>query len=486
MPFFFFLPFKTHKHEGTCNVFFFSFGTHVSQFGLFCLGRIVHHALLLFSFLNQLYCKQFSLPKQVRNQRFVMENLSNFEMLPDEMILYVCQYLRNAEILYSFFNLNTRLNSTITDYYRRVNLKNVTYKQFNFVTMKIIPEIGSFIESFVFNGPWESIMFKSPNSIFSKAKLSSIFPQLRRMSIVGFIDQQLNEFLEKITDFPHLVKLDIRSAQVDGQEDSLKKLLAANSNRLKSIMFDYDSMDFVLESNKNEETISFTNIEELALNLKTDKIFGSLFMLVPNVTRLYIDFDETSSTSTTIITNIPSLIYLKDFRLRSLDTDWSLNEISFILNKMPSLQRLALDLPTTDYNLINGNNFLKVLPLSLVEIHFFIIYKHLMSPQEIDNLVSTWPNYPQIACLEYKSADYMVIHTMPCDFISINIPASVAKKMFVGSNYTRKVRDLKIFGDQNSTDIHSILQHFQRIRTLTIGSKNQQKESMYFKGKKVY
>ncbi|CAF4377312.1 unnamed protein product, partial [Rotaria magnacalcarata] len=45
-----------------------------------------------------------------------MEKVSTFETLPDEMILHVCQYLRGGEILHSFFNLNSRLNSAITDF----------------------------------------------------------------------------------------------------------------------------------------------------------------------------------------------------------------------------------------------------------------------------------------------------------------------------------------------------------------------------------
>ncbi|CAF3912553.1 unnamed protein product [Rotaria sordida] len=40
---------------------------------------------------------------------------TTFETLPDEIILIACQYLRGADVLYSFYNLNTRLNITITE-----------------------------------------------------------------------------------------------------------------------------------------------------------------------------------------------------------------------------------------------------------------------------------------------------------------------------------------------------------------------------------
>ncbi|CAF1122279.1 unnamed protein product [Rotaria sordida] len=53
---------------------------------------------------------------------------TTFETLPDEIILIACQYLRGADVLYSFYNLNTRLNITITGYCRYVNLMTVPYK----------------------------------------------------------------------------------------------------------------------------------------------------------------------------------------------------------------------------------------------------------------------------------------------------------------------------------------------------------------------
>jgi hypothetical protein len=70
-----------------------------------------------------------------------MVSLSSFEILPDEMILYVCHYLRGADILYSFYNLNTRLNITITGYCRYVNLMAVSYKQFDYAVSNVLPQI---------------------------------------------------------------------------------------------------------------------------------------------------------------------------------------------------------------------------------------------------------------------------------------------------------------------------------------------------------
>ncbi|CAF1371812.1 unnamed protein product [Rotaria magnacalcarata] len=399
-----------------------------------------------------------------------MEKVSTFETLPDEMILHVCQYLRGGEILHSFFNLNSRLNSAITDFCHHVNLKNLTYKQFKFVTLQIVPQIGGSIRSFVFNARWESIMFTQQSSIFSRLKLCFIFPQLHTLILTGFVDAQLNLFLDKITDFFQLVKLDIRSAQVCNSYDSLKVILGANNNRLKSVLFEDDSTQFILTSTRDEEAVSYPNIEELTVSLKTDKTLGSLFILVPNITRLHVDVDELSSASKRTLENVPSLVHLKDFQLRSLDMQWSLDEIAYILSKMPSIQRLVLDISTQDKHVVHGEKFIQVLPSTLIEIHLFIMYYLSTSGSETDTILSTWPSYIRVIRLPHESNRYGVIHTVPCDLFSMFIPAYVASSMMAGSKYTRKVQYLKICDKQCSSDINLILQHFHQIRTLTIGS----------------
>ncbi|CAF4050111.1 unnamed protein product [Rotaria sp. Silwood2] len=399
-----------------------------------------------------------------------MEEVSTFEMLPDEMILVVCQYLRDAEILYSFFNLNARLNSTIADFCHYVNIKGVTCKQFEIVTTQIVPEINLSIRSFVFDGLWENTLFNTHYPTLFQSKLSLLFPQLHTLSLVNFVNEQLNLFLDKITDLSQLVKLDIRNLLNDHTEELLKKVLAANNNQLKFVSFGYDSNDFILTTTSNDQAVSYPNIEELIMHLKTDKTLEHLFTLIPHINRLHIQFDQLSSTSKSTLTNVSSLVHLKDFQLRSINLHWSLDEIAYILSQMPSLQRLALDLRTKDPCLVNGQNFIQILPPSLIEIHLFIIYYFTESPVEVDTLLSTWSPHIRMTCLLDKSNEYAVIHTIPCGLSSIIIPATIDNSMMVGWEYTRIVTNLKIYGEQCSTDVHLIVQHFHRLRKLTIGS----------------
>ena len=87
-----------------------------------------------------------------------MPIISTFETLPDEMILHICQYLRNADIPYSFFNLNIRLNTTIYHFTHYLNLTYVTYKQFDSILTNVSPQIISNVYSFFMNGNWTNFL----------------------------------------------------------------------------------------------------------------------------------------------------------------------------------------------------------------------------------------------------------------------------------------------------------------------------------------
>ncbi|CAF2629591.1 unnamed protein product [Rotaria sp. Silwood2] len=397
-----------------------------------------------------------------------MAEISTFDMLPDEMLLHICQYLRCADILYGFYNLNTRLNITIIDFCRHVNITGVQYKQFQYVVLKILPEIGSSIRSIVYHGNWQTVVSDQIRSLLFCSNLSMIFSQLHTLILACFTGEQLFTFLDAIKDLVQLVKLDIYCLEGKVPEELLRKILSANDGRLKSISFDQDSIDLILTEAQHDQPISYTNIEELTIGLMKSEALECLFTLVPNITRLHVTFDDTSNLLIENINGVPFLIHLKDFQLRSMDTYWTFDKISDILTKMPSLRKLALDLSTEDACLVNGDNFATILPASLVNLNLFIIYVLPESYNQLNNLPVTWPSHIPIACLLNECHRYAIIHTIPCDLSSIVIAAQISKQMLTGWKYMQKVKHLKIYGKASFTDIPIILQHFRQLRTLKI------------------
>ncbi|CAF2393856.1 unnamed protein product [Rotaria sp. Silwood2] len=103
---------------------------------------------------------------------------TTFEILPDEIILEICRYLHCSHVLYSFFDLNTRLNKTITSYCQHVWFRRASYKQLLYIYQYILPRIGSSVLSLTIH-PLHQVSF--PSSF--KHQISNIFPNLKNFNI---------------------------------------------------------------------------------------------------------------------------------------------------------------------------------------------------------------------------------------------------------------------------------------------------------------
>ena len=338
---------------------------------------------------------------------------SSFEILPDEVIIHVCRYLRGADIFYSFYNLNTRLNITITGFCHYVNLMGVSYEQFEYAVSRVLPQIGSYVRTFVLNGNWERIIGDRLSSNLFISRLSLLFPQLQRLTVKWFTSQRFLLFIDALQDLPQLTELDIRFLKGDTIDLLLTKVLSANNGRLSIVLFNEDSVE--LDIANDDTKISYPNIEQLTINLKLSKLISYLFLLVPNVSRLHVNIDELTngSNSEQLIIKFPPLVHLIAFQLRSINLFWSFNEITNILEAMPSLQRLALDLRTDDRRLVNEEDLITILPSSLIKIDFFIRYYFSKSKSET-NISTTFPSarFP-IACLLDEPRNRFLIHTIP-------------------------------------------------------------------------
>ncbi|CAF4535617.1 unnamed protein product [Rotaria sp. Silwood2] len=405
-----------------------------------------------------------------------MANVSIFEILPEEIRLHVFQYLSCADIVYSFSNLNTRFNATLTHVCNPMNFNSITYQQFDCLMSNILPKIGSNIRSFVVNEHWANFISNKLHPICFKFDLSSIFPNLHTLVLDCFTDADLLEFIDDIRDLKQLVKLVVK--RLDGQRsyELLEKVFTANNRRLKSVLFDYDSL--YLSVNTNNENVSYPNIEELTLNLIYCDMIGNLFQLVPNIRRLHITFGESPGVSLTSLTNAPSLIHLKEFELHSIGMFWKLSDIADILSKIPSLHKLTLDLSTDDKRLVNGQNLPIILPSSLIEIQFCILYYFSESQIKIDSLVGTWPNHIPISCWLHEFQKYAIIHTTPYNVFSMVVPATMGRYMLSGGKYMQPVEYLKIYGESSSIDVLMVVQHLHRLRKLNINIRNDSEERM--------
>ncbi|CAF1122631.1 unnamed protein product [Adineta steineri] len=386
------------------------------------------------------------------------------------MILHICQYLRNTDILYSLFNLNTRFNVLISGFCYNLDLNNTTHKQFNCVLSNILSQIGSNIQSFVLNGNWTSFLSYKKDPIHLHSNLSLMFPNLQVLTLEYFTGEHLCTFLEKMQSPLKLVKLNIKYLMDNSQSELLERVLSINNCRLRSITFDQNSIFLPLEI--IDKTSLYPNIEELTVNLIDCEMLGNLFTLLVHIRRLHINLGVAPSVSTASLKNVPALIHLTDFQLYSIQMSWTFENIQDIMCKMPSLQRLALYLSTEDRRLVNKQDLATILPSSQIQMDFFIVY-HFSEPSiEVDTSLDTWPR-GQISMtrLSDGSNQYALIHTVPFNGKSLVIPSILGKSMLPAWKYMQKVRNLRIRGELSSIDMLMIMQHLHGIETFRVDLK---------------
>ncbi|CAF3515198.1 unnamed protein product [Rotaria socialis] len=403
-----------------------------------------------------------------------MSSVYTFEMLPDEMILKMCSYLRGSDVLYAFLNLRARLNLTITSYCRYVNLMAVPHHQFDYVVSQILPLIGSSIRSFVINGNWEIIISQKAFTLLFTSFISNIFPQIEKLTLKCFTGKRLFTFLDNLTDLSQLVELDIRFLREDVDDTLMRKIFASNNRRLRLVSFDNDSIALNL-SEDNHKNISFPNIQELKINLESIQILPCLFTLLPNLHRLHVCVEKSSheEDGRKLFADLSPLIYLTDFQLRFADFVGMFDTIVNILNQMPFLETLTFDLWTNDERLVNGSNLIPILPSSLKQFHFLIRYYCSESNCRIDHLLKSWPNHMRVSYSLNEDDSCILFYTMPCCLRSTIISAKISKHVVSSWTYMEYVEDLQISDVTCLNDIIPIVKHLHRLHTLAVDAKKQ-------------
>ena len=345
---------------------------------------------------------------------------------------------------------------------------NVSHQQFSYAVSTVLPNIGAMVRTFILNANWEMIICKALHSILFESQLSLLFPRLERLILKWFPGENIVSIIDKLEDCQHLTRLDIHFLRGKPDDNLFPKILAANHRRLSIVLFDQDSSELGLS--KKIENDVYPNITELTVNLALSEYLSRLFTLVPNVCRLHLSLDELSNGPTLkpMINNLPALLRLNNFQLRSVNLFWTFDEIVTILQAMPSLQTLALDLRTDDKRLVNESDLLIVLPRTLIKFDYFIRYYLPRSDTDTKHFDrSQAVRFPVVYHSDVPRHRYL-IHTVICDLRSMILPANLGKQLSLDWKSTQHVEDLHIYDATSLHDILVTVQNFRRIRTLSI------------------
>ncbi|CAF1035372.1 unnamed protein product [Adineta steineri] len=264
--------------------------------------------------------------------------ITTIEYLPDEILLIICNYLSQYHIIHAFFNLNDRLNSTISQYYNSLIVDHNVYRE-------LLPIIGSYLQSLTI----KDISLKSHEISLASNIQELTFDKQHPQSIPSLVN---------------LTDLNI----INAPSTNLTDVLFLTNNNIHSIYI----------SSQTPLTISTTKIskiKQLGVTLRSLDDCISLFSICPELTCLNLHLLNCNFKNIPKQINEPSNLQI--FSLRTnYETNVDFNTIKNIFQYLPSqLEYLGIEIITLDRECVNGQtweNYLKEKFPNLIRLDFFI------------------------------------------------------------------------------------------------------------------
>jgi len=396
---------------------------------------------------------------------------TTFEIFPDELILEICRYLHCSHVLYSFSDLNFRLNRTITSYRQHVWFRRASYKQLLHIYEYILPRIGSSVISLTIH-PLHQASF--PSSF--KQQLSNIFPNLKTLTLTSWTSENflsiMIEGLQKMNYLEKLVIQELSCPPTIQHIDFLEKIFNIKNNFLKNIIFDYDCDSFNLNNHLKNNLIS-DHILYLTIQLDTLLDLSILIHFIPNIYHLDVSI-KNSSLKPVIFKN--TLPFLKEFSIWIIHWYSHFDDLIPLFSIVPSIEQFSLTISTRDFDLVNGKKLHSILPSQLKQFNYTVCYYPYenFDQSNIDIIQKSWQSIPVI-CSISENDRRIFLHTLPYSSTRLTIRSGLAKNMPTKNIYQMysKINQIQVYTMTNLSDTFPILGQCRRVRELTLLTANE-------------
>jgi hypothetical protein len=207
----------------------------------------------------------------------------SLEMLSDEVILIICSYLSQSDILQAFNDLNYRLNCTISDYRKHMDLTKAGVDQFmNFCQMLLRSTLGVTMRSVVLSNKKPVV---KQVSFFEKQMhpVELNLPYLESLTLKNQSFEELDLFLFKVLWLQKLRELKLHAefsydngGKLKGLVNDFFSKIMTKKNELQKLTFDLStpisvnnvalrSNDTYVNTTLTHLTISISNTDDLIL-----------------------------------------------------------------------------------------------------------------------------------------------------------------------------------------------------------------------------
>ncbi|UJR06820.1 hypothetical protein I4U23_011108 [Adineta vaga] len=229
----------------------------------------------------------------------------SFEILPDEILLMIYSYLNGIEILEAFNDLNIRLNSTISNHRKHINLTRKRYGEFNrYCRMLAHTNLGLQVQTFNLSNTDSNLDLLT---LFRKQvwRLDEKLPNLECLTLLDIKYDGLHLFLSNIMSLEKLTELNItcdRTFSNDSISECFHKLIrnihSLRKLKLKNIRLSLGSVDDGHNDTITDLTIEIETTDDLVILLHHFRNLHYLSVSIENFQALHAQqtFDHISQT----------------------------------------------------------------------------------------------------------------------------------------------------------------------------------------------
>ena len=196
---------------------------------------------------------------------------------------------------------------------------------------------------------------------------------------------------------------------------------------------------------------------------------SSLIHFIPNIHQLDVTL-KNSSLKRLVPFNI-TLPSLKIFSIWAIHWYSHLNDVISLLTIAPSMEQFSLTISTRDFNLINGDKILSILPYQLKQFNYTVCYYSQENSNQLNlnSITNSWQSIP-IVCSFSEIDKRIFLHTLPYSSSRLTIRSSLAKNISNKDIYQMysKVGQIQVYTMTNLSDTFPIIGQCRRVRELTL------------------
>lgn len=325
------------------------------------------------------------------NLNYKMARYMDLEILANELLLNIFEYLPAVDLLRAFYNLNLRLNHLLLLHFRSVNLdfRSVSQYDFNHICQEYLPTISDHIAALCLSNNDDT---PQQIEVFLQHGLNiRQFYSLRSLSLYDLCSNKLmNELMLQWKDLPNLTHLTLAGCYIQFNQIETQQLID-NIWSLSNLIYCYLNIHF------GETNIFLPTVKSLSLKYlfiwtvdHHQNEVNAILKRTPNLQHFSIlfnidDNDNDTQQSTSSITKL-------NLYLTGIEEDVA---IKFFKN-MPNLNHLIIEINDDTNRILNGyqwENLIRNYLPNLKKFRFrmeFRLNRMINEYEQISNLLNSF------------------------------------------------------------------------------------------------